>query len=139
MISLSAAVAQRAFVRRMEGASGIAWQTACVAFAVGDVFLACLWLWAWLRTKLMFFALLFSASAGFAFVSVVVMLLAFDESLGDRTMGEAAYCQFRIWFFAMQPFVLLVSLVGYTMMVRWILRSHSAQASNQPMQPTADR
>jgi hypothetical protein len=81
---------------------------------------------------------LFSASAGFAFVSDIVMLLAFDGSLGDRTLGEAAYDQFRIWFFAMQPFVLLVSLVGYTMMVRWILRCHSAQSSNPAMQPTAD-
>ena len=123
----------------MEGASGIAWQTSCVAFAVGDVFLACLWLYAWLRTKLMFFALLSSASVGLAFVSVIVALLAFDGSLGDRMVGEAAYCQFRIWFFAMQPFVLLVSLVGYTMIVRWILRCHSAQSSNHALQPTAGR
>ena len=87
----------------------------------------------------MFFALLSSASVGFAFVSVIVTLLAFDGSLGDRMVGEAVYDQFRIWFFAMQPFVLLVSLVGYTMMVRWIMRCHSAQSSNMAMQPTADR
>jgi hypothetical protein len=123
----------------MEGASGIAWQTCCVAFAVGDIFLACLWLYAWHRAKLMFFALLSVAYVGFAFVSVIVMLLAFDGSLGDRIVGEAAYDQFRIWFFAMQPLVLLVSLVGYSMMVRWILRCHSAHSSNQAMQLTADR
>jgi len=123
----------------MEGASGIAWQTCCVAFAVGDVFLACLWLYAWRRAKLMFFALLSVAYVGFAFVSVIVMLLAFDRSLGDRIVGEAAYDQFRLWFFAIQPFVLLGSVVGYTMMVRWILRCHSAQSSNQSLEPTAGR
>ena len=85
----------------------------------------------------MFFALLSVAYVGFAFVSVIVMLLAFDGSLGDRIVGEAAYDQFRIWFFAIQPFVLLGSVVGYTMMVRWILRCHSAQSSNQSMKPTA--
>jgi len=123
----------------MEGASGVAWQTCCVAFAAGDAFLACLWLYAWWRIKLMFLALLSIASVGFAFVSVIVMLLAFDGSLGNRILGEAAYDQFRIWFLAMQPFVLLVSLVGYTMMVRWILRCHSTQSSNQTLQPTTGR
>jgi hypothetical protein len=121
----------------MEGASGIAWQTCCVAFAVGEVFLAGLWFYAWSRTKLMFFALLSVAYVGFSFISVIVALLAFDGSLGQRILGEAAYDQFRIWFFAMQPFVLLVSLVGYIKMVRWILRCHPAQSSNQAMQPTA--
>ncbi len=121
----------------MEGASGIAWQACSIAFAIGDVFLACLWLYAWWRAKLTFFAFLSVAYVGFAFVSVVVMLLALDGSLGNRMLGEAAYCQFRIWFFAMQPFVLLVSLTGYTMMVRWILRCHSAYASNQAMKRIA--
>jgi hypothetical protein len=123
----------------MEGASGIAWPTCCVAFAVGEVFLAGLWFYVWSRTRLMFFALLSIAYVGFAFVSVIVALLAFDGSLGERILGEAAYDQFRIWFFAMQPLVLLVSLVGYLKMVRWILRCHSAQSSNQALQPTAGR
>jgi len=123
----------------MEGASGIAWQTCCVAFAVGEIFLAGVWFYAWSRTKLMFFALLSIAYVGFAFISVVVALLAFDGSLGERIMGQAAYDQFRTWFFAMQPFVLLVGVVGYTMMVRWILRCYSAQSSNQTLQPTTGR
>ena len=87
----------------------------------------------------MFFALLSLAYVGFAFISVIVALLAFDGSLGQRILGEAAYDQFRILFFAMQPLVLLVSLVGYIKMVRWILRWHSAQSSNQALQPTAGR
>ena len=61
------------------------------------------------------------------------------DPLGERILGEAAYDQFRIWFFAMQPLVLLVSLVGYLKMVRWILRCHSAQSSNQALQPIAGR
>ena len=87
----------------------------------------------------MFFALLSIAYVGYSFISVIVALLAFDGSLGQRILGEAAYDQFRIWFFAMQPFVLLVGLVGYIKMVRWILRCHPAQSSNQTMQPTASR
>ena len=83
----------------------------------------------------MFLALLSIAYVGFSFISVVVALLAFDGSLGDRIMGAGTYEQFRTWFFGMQPFVLLVSVIGYTMMARWIL----AQTSNQAMERTADR
>ena len=122
-------------VRRMEGASGIAWKICCVAFAVGEVFLAGVWFYAWSRARLLFFALLSIAYVGFAFVSVTVALLAFDGSLGERIMGGATYEQFRTWFFGMQPFVLLLSVVGYTMMARWIL----AQTSNHTMERTADR
>src|SRR4051812_27141058 len=98
------AVAHLVLVRRMEGASGIAWKICCVAFAVGEVFLAGVWFYAWSRARLLFFALLSIAYVGFAFVSVIVALLAFDGSLGDRIIGEAAYEQFRAWFFGMQPF-----------------------------------
>jgi hypothetical protein len=119
----------------MEGASGIAWKICCVAFAVGEVFLAGVWLYAWSRAKLMFFAFLSIAYAGFAFISIIVALLAFDGSLGERILGGPAYEQFRTWFFGMQPFVLLLSVFGYIMMARWIL----AHTSNHAMERTADR
>jgi hypothetical protein len=107
----------------------LAWLFSCVGIAVCDAYLACLWIFAAVRTRLVCFIILAGTSLLWFVFSVLAALLSFAPSI-IRFVDPAFYRLFRIWFFAVQPLVLCIGLVGNTMLVRHLLRPEPHAPAN---------
>ena len=104
-----------------------AWLFSCVGIAVANIYLMCLWIFAAIRARLLCFMILACTAWLWAFFSIIAALLSFDPGI-IRFLDPTFYRLFRIWFFAIQPFVACIGLIGSTLLVGRILR-HERQAT----------
>jgi hypothetical protein len=86
-----------------------------------DVYSAGLWSFAFIRTGLPFCIPLAIASVGAFFVALVAAAFAFD--LGGMKHLDPANVVYGFSLFVMQPCVGLLSVLGQTWLVVWLLRA----------------
>jgi hypothetical protein len=109
-----------------------------VSFAVANLYLFGLWCFAFMRTGLSFFWLLAIASGASLLEGIFTVLLAYDFAGWEQFFGRHLFIISYEVFLGLQPVISLATLVGCTMLVRWVLRERP-QASNQSQEPTAGR
>ena len=90
-------------------------------FILADLYLLGLWTFAFVRTGKNFFLLLAISIAGAVFVGIINAAFAYD--LPGIKRFDPSNILYGAAFFVLQPFVLLLAIVGQTMFVKWILRS----------------
>jgi predicted membrane protein len=97
-----------------------------VAYLVIDVCVLGLWWFAWRRSGLRFFGLLvISGVLLLLFGMTHVIIACAEETLKTGVFGFHAYANFSHTLYVILPIIGVMNLLGYTLMVRWLLRSHS--------------
>jgi hypothetical protein len=96
-----------------------------IAFVLGNIYLFALWCFALWRTGLVFFWLLAVSAALFLFLAVIQFLLSISTGMAERFLGREVFLISYDAFLAVQPFAFLLAIVGHTVLVRWVVRSHS--------------
>jgi hypothetical protein len=90
-----------------------------------DVYSLGLWAFGYMRTRRQFFLLLVIASLGALFGSLVGGAFAYDFAGMKRF--DPANRLYAVTFFVVQPLIALLTVVGQTLLVMWLVR---ARASN---------
>ena len=107
----------------------IDWYRASMALAyfVIDVYMLCLWSFAFRRTRLGFLRLLVITNVLFVLLSLdhVVITLA-EEKVKMDVFGFRAYANFVHTMYVVRPLISIANVVAYTLLVKWLLRvSHT--------------
>ena len=103
-----------------------------IVYVMGDGYLLCLWLFAFVRSKQRYFLLLIVAGVGFVSISVLGGIIIFVQSgilpkLSDAQMMVLGWC-----FICLQPISMVLAIVGNTMVVRWITRRSEIKPAEMP-------
>jgi hypothetical protein len=104
----------------------IDWYRASMALAylVIDVYMLCLWSFAFRRTRLGFLRLLVITNVLFVLLSLVhVVITLAEENLKMDVFGFHAYANFAHTMYVVRPFISLANVVAYTLLVTWMLRA----------------
>jgi hypothetical protein len=90
------------------------------ALILGGLYALGLWCFAFIRTSFAFFLLLAISSAGSLFLGLINAVYAYNLSaMRELDPLNVIYGSFLV----LQPVVLLLSLIGQTILVRWLLRN----------------
>jgi heme A synthase len=95
---------------------------ATICFVIGDLYILGLWFYAAARTGLWFFWILVAAGLVFLLVAIANVALVYDTPHIRELLGQQFVLCYEI-FLGIQPLNLLLGAVGYTMFVRWAVRS----------------
>lgn len=101
-----------------------------VAYLFCDAYFLGLNWFGWRRTRLTFFRFLVAIDVIYVLFSLIHTAIACnEEAFQADILGFHAYAIFAHTMYILRPLVSLVSLIASTMMVRWIVRSHSQAAT----------
>jgi hypothetical protein len=104
----------------------IDWYRASMALAylVIDVYMLCLWSFAFRRTRLGFLRLLVITNVLLVLVSLVhVVITLTEEKLKMDVFGPHAYANFAHTEYVIRPFISVANVVAYTLLARWLLHT----------------
>ena len=91
-----------------------------------DMYAAGLWCFAYVRTALPFCLVLALASLGALFGAVIATAFAYD--LAGIKRFDPANIIYGFSFFVLQPLVALVTIVGQTWLVTWLIRAKAGKS-----------
>jgi hypothetical protein len=95
-----------------------------MAFVVMDLYLLGLWCFALMRTGRMFFWILAISAAGSLFIAMIgTALSCYDSKWWEHIVGPGPFRVFYEVFLAVQPLNFFLAIIGYTILVQWILAS----------------
>jgi len=92
------------------------------AFLIGDLYLLGLWIYAVVRTQLIFFWILALAGLCYTLLAIVNATLVFAPEQVRNTFGSQFMTVYAV-FLLCQPFNLLLAAIGHTVLVRWVVRT----------------
>ena len=105
------------------------WFRVCTAgayFAIDVYFFALFW-WGWRQTRLWFLALIVAVEALHVLLGALHVTIAFaEERLRWYVFGPERYIHFMHTMYVIEPVISVVSAIGSTFLIRWIVRSRSA-------------
>ena len=104
------------------------------AYILLALFGAALWVFALLRTRMLFCYFYIAAAVVAAFISVITVSMYLDPYIGVRLLGKAGWKVSYYFIVIVQPAAYAISLIGSIILVRWLTKR-----PNQSMQPTAGR
>jgi hypothetical protein len=115
-----------------------------IAYVCIDIYAVGLWWFAVKRTHLPFFRLWLAVGVAYLLFSVLhVIITLCEERLKTDIFGFHAYYNFGHVLYVVRPFISVFSLIAATLMVRWVVRTHSHESAptrpNQSLEPTAGR
>lgn len=90
------------------------------AFLVGDLYLLVLWIYAAVRTRLIFFWILAFAGFFYFVLALVNATLVYAPEQVRNTLGPQ-FLTFYAVFLVAQPFNLFLAVIGHTALVRWVV------------------
>ena len=97
-----------------------------VMYLIVDIYALGLWWFAFRHSGLPFFRLLVVAGVIYLFFGVLhVVIACAEDRLRTDVFGYHAYYVFTDAMYIIRPLFSILALVGYTLMVRWILRSRA--------------
>ena len=118
-------------VRPMELATKAIYVFVAFCFVAGNLYLFALWGFGLFRSGLTFFWILIVSDGAFFLLAAVNAVLAFDAKWVRELIGRDAFVFVFNAYQLLQPFCLLLAVVGHTICVRWII---SAQRRASPTQ-----
>ena len=101
---------------------------ASVAFLIGDLYLALLWIYAVIRTRLLFFWILSLAGLFYLLLAAVNLALVYAPERVRNAVGPQ-FLSFYAAFLLFQPFNLLLAVIGHTVLVSWVVRAERHERS----------
>lgn len=103
---------------------------ASAAFLLGDIYLLGLWIYAVVRTQLIFFWILAFAGMFYAVLAIANAALIFAPEQVRSALG-AQYLTLYAVFLLCQPFNLLLAVIGHTVLVSWVIRAKQRSDSRR--------
>lgn len=100
------------------------------AFLVGDLYLLGLWIYAVVRTRLIFFWILTFAGLFYCLLALANAALVFAPEQIRNSLGPQFLSVYAI-FLLSQPLNLLVAVIGHTVLVSWVIRAERHERSSQ--------
>jgi len=98
---------------------------ASCAFLVGDLYLLGLWIYAVVRTRLIFFWILALAGLCYLLLAIVNAVLVFGPEQVRNSLGSQFTTVYAV-FLLCQPFNLVLAAIGHTVLVNWVIRAAAA-------------
>jgi hypothetical protein len=99
------------------------------AFLVGDLYLLVLWIYAVVRTRLIFFWILAVAGLFYLLLAMINAGLIYAPEQIRNAVGPHFLTLYAV-FLLFQPFNLLLAVVGHTVLVNWVLRAERPERSS---------
>ena len=93
---------------------------------LASLYLLGLWWFALRRSGLRFLWLLVASNAFLVITSVIFVAMVLADYTRYEVFGERPYADFIHVFNVAQPLVTILSLIGYTLIVKWILCAQNA-------------
>ena len=93
-----------------------------LAFVVGDIYVIALWAFGVARTGYAFFWILTASAVVFLLLAIINAVLIIAPRWSVEFVGRDMFFIGYAVFLAVQPIALTVSLVGQTLMLRYVLR-----------------
>jgi hypothetical protein len=92
------------------------------AFLLGDLYLLVLWIYAVIRTRLIFFWILTFAGLFYLLLALGNAALIYAPEQIRNAVGPQFLTLYAV-FFLFQPFNLLLAMIGHTVLVSWVVRT----------------
>src|SRR5947199_7771502 len=92
------------------------------AFLVGDLYLLILWIYAVVKTRLIFFWILAVAGLFYLLLAGVNASLVYAPEQIRNGIGPQFLTIYAV-FLLFQPFNLLLAILGHTVLVNWVVRA----------------
>src|SRR5947209_2208668 len=101
---------------------------ASAAFLVGDLYLLILWVYAVVKTRLIFFWILAIAGLFYVLLAGVNASLVYAPEQIRNALGPQFLTIYAV-FLLFQPFNLLLAIIGHTVLVGWAVRAERHERS----------
>ena len=98
------------------------------AFLVGDAYLLILWIYAVVKTRLIFFWILAVAGLFYLMLAGVNASLVYAPEQVRNAVGPQFLTLYAV-FLLFQPFNLLLAIIGHTVLVSWAIRAERHERS----------
>ena len=98
------------------------------AFLIGDLYLLVLWIYAVIRTRLVFFWILAFAGLFYCLLAIVNFALIYAPQQIRDAIGPG-FLTFYTVFLLFQPLNLLLAVIGHTVLVSWVIRAQRHESS----------
>ena len=99
-----------------------------IGFVIAHLFSLVLWMFGLFQTRLRFFyVLIVSALLGIV-LSTINVLVYYDPKLMPQILGPRGFALFFYWYIWLLLFQFVLSLIGATIMVRWICGANVTRA-----------
>ena len=98
------------------------------AFLIGDLYLLILWIYAVVRTRLIFFWILTFAGVFYLLLAIINAALVYAPEQVRNAVGPQFLTLYAV-FLLFQPFNLLLAMIGHTVLVSWVVRAERHERS----------
>ena len=99
-----------------------------VGFVIAHLFGLALWVFALFQTRLRFFYLLVVSALLGVTLSTINVLVYYDPRFMPGLLGPRGFTLFFYWYIWLLLFQFVLSLIGATIIVRWICRAAATRA-----------
>ncbi len=99
-----------------------------VGFVTAHLFSLALWMFGLFQTRLRFFYILVVSALLGIVLSTINVLVYYDPKLMPQILGPRGFALFFYWYIWLLLFQFVLSLIGATIMVRWICGANVTRA-----------
>jgi hypothetical protein len=99
-----------------------------IGFVIAHLVSLALWMFGLFQTRLRFFYVLIVSAVLGIVLSTINVLVYYDPKLMPQILGPRGFALFFYWYIWLLLFQFVLSLIGATIMVRWICGANATRA-----------